>query len=170
MALPYWTLIYAALFCLPPLTHARCDTTPALYQQFKSYRESLNTADRFEQISSFFSKDLSRYYTEKLDQRLNKGDKQRYLNQYWDNLNIGKDIVIVYRQRVTCTQQGPVLKLLAILNTKPDPRGLVDLWDVTVHFVYENEQWLIQSLEYEKNRSHTPLRTEAIVDNFITLP
>lgn len=129
----------------------------------------LNHADQFEQLSIFFSKRFNRYYQDKIN-KAGRLAKQRYINQYWDNLGIGQDIIIVYDYRVVCIKQRPALQLTAVLDNKTTlTKSAVDLWKITVHFRNENHQWLIEQLEYEISRSQKQLSESSIKDNFLIL-
>lgn len=156
----------AALLALPWPAWAQCAMdTDGLYGLFKRYREQVNTASRLEDLTAYFSSAFNGYYAAKMPYAPNGS---RYLTQYWENLNSAKDIVIIYDYKARCMSADRAgLSLLAILN-KPSapPQPQVDLWNVTVHYVREGGQWLIDSFEYHKSESQRMFSESEIVDNF----
>ena len=82
---------------MPCLSNAQCDIeADKLYENFKNYRETINSASRLEDLTGYFSKSFNQYFSNKLATARGKNSKQRYLTQYWDNLNTAGDIVIVF--------------------------------------------------------------------------
>ena len=161
-----------ALLCLtvffPTLSNASCDLP--LYEHFKNYRQQINQADQLEQLSRFFSNSYKQYYKSKINKAVGKHEKQRYLNQYWDNLGIAKDIIIVYDYDIVCRDNDAILKLTTVLDNKTtDATSTVDFWRVTVRYEQEGQMWRISQLEYNKSGSNEPLLEANIVDNFLIL-
>ncbi|KPJ95013.1 MAG: hypothetical protein AMJ53_03890 [Gammaproteobacteria bacterium SG8_11] len=169
MSLKSSTILCGVLALLPWCALAQCDAN-SVYAAFKQYREQVNSATHLEQLSPYFSTTFNQYYTAKLASE--KGST-RYLTHYWDNLNTAQDIVIVYDYAVRCSgkeNNQATLTLLAILNqpsTTPQPQ--VDLWMVKIHYVKEDQQWLIESFEYDKSRSNEVFEENQIVDNFAVI-
>ena len=166
-------LLFGVLLILPLLARAQCDIDHTdLYAVFKQYREQVNTARRLEQLTPYFSTVFNSYYTAKL---ASASTKTRYLTHYWDNLNTGQDIVIVYEYAARCINKGKgqgqaTLTLLTILNqplAPPQPR--VDLWEVHIHYLNEGERWLINSFEYNKSHSDKTFEENQIIDNFAVI-
>jgi hypothetical protein len=174
---PLWLLPFLFLSGFVPVQAARaqCELDAThLYGVFKQYREHLDRADHWQQLTPYFSNAFNQYYTTKL---ASADAKSRYLAHYWDNLNTAKDIVIIYTYTAQCRNEGQqaTLKLLAVLDrpfsepslaTQP---ALVDLWNVRVYYVKEGGRWLIDSFEYDKSQSQQTFKESQIVDNFAVI-
>lgn len=168
-------LLLTPLFGHAAPVQARCPVNAAdLYAEFKQYREHLNSASRLKQLTPYFSNAFNQYYSAKLMPGATQG---RYLTHYWDNLNTAKDIVIIYQYTVQCANHGDnaTLTLLAILEQpfseqgSTTQTGLVDLWEVSVHYVKQGRRWLIDSFEYIKSPSEQTFTESQIVDNFAVI-
>jgi hypothetical protein len=168
-------LLLAPLFAHAALAQAQCQVNSAdLYAEFKHYREHLNRANRLQHLTPYFSNAFNQYYAAKLKPGETRG---RYLTHYWDNLNTAKDIVIIYQYTMQCANHGDsaTLNLLAILEQPFSEQGattqsgLVDLWEVKVHYVKQGQRWLIDSFEYIKSPSEQTFTESQIVDNFAVI-
>lgn len=151
---------------------AACNTDANhVYEKFKEYRKSLDKTRRVEQLSPFFTQGFKQYYQIKIN-KTRGSSKKRFLNQYWDNLNTGRDIIIVYNYLVRCTQNQALLVLDAVLDknsTGSLDASKVDLWNVTIEYQWEQEQWLIQDFAYKKSPQPHKLDSTKIKDNFFRL-
>jgi hypothetical protein len=177
LAVPLLLLVLLLFGAFAPVQVARAqcelDATQ-LYRVFKQYREHLNRADHWQQLTPYFSNAFNQYYTSKLG---SADAKSRYLAHYWDNMNTAQDIVIIYAYTAQCRSQAQqaTLTLLVVLDrpfsepsllTQP---ALVDLWNVKVYYVKEDGRWLIDSFEYNKSRSQQTFKESQIVDNFAVI-
>ena len=171
-----WNRIVKILFAIsavvvPGVAHAKCEiNADNLYEQFKSYREQINTAARLEDLTIYFSQNFNQYFTDKVTHSRGKISKQRYLNQYWDNLNTAKDVVIVFDYTMQCDSTKTSLVLTAILNTNQSNEGQeVDLWNVTINYTKDDPDWKIDSFEYKKLGSRKNYLATEIKNNFVII-
>jgi hypothetical protein len=141
----------------------------ALYKSFKSYRQQINTATKLEDLTHFFSANFNHYFTNKLESADTDEIYNTYLTQYWGNLNTAKDVVIVINYSVHCQNSDARLVLVSILSGTATKGSKVDLWNVTINYIHENNDWKIDSFEYEKlNARHKYSETD-IKDNFVKI-
>ncbi|MGD8886077.1 MAG: hypothetical protein PVF34_10665, partial [Gammaproteobacteria bacterium] len=80
-----------------------------------------------------------------------------------------------------CINNTPALHLVAVLDNtavnKADngaANGDVKLWQVTVYFMYEHNNWKIDSFEYRKlqrrtSKSSRQYTAPDIIDNFVNI-
>jgi len=156
---------------MPCLGNAQCEIkTDNLYEQFKNYRENINTASRLEDLTGYFSNNFNQHFTNKLASASGKTGKQRYLTQYWDNLNTAKDIVIVFDYSVQCIKNNANLALVSILSSANASEGReVELWNVKINYTSENIDWKIDSFEYEKLGPRKDYLATEIKNNFVRI-
>ena len=171
-----WTQFIKLIFffiasTLPYLASAKCDIeTNNLYELFKNYREQINTATKLEDLNVYFSQNFNQYYSDKLTHARGELSKQRYLNQYWDNLNTTKDVVIVLDYSVRCDKGNAALELVSILNIdQPNEGQEVELWNVIINYVKDKLDWKIDSFEYKKLDSRKNYLATEIKDNFVLI-
>ncbi|WP_455200129.1 hypothetical protein [Kaarinaea lacus] len=150
---------------------AKCEiNADNLYEQFKNYREHINTATRLEDLTNYFSQNFNLYYSDKLANARGEASKQRYLTQYWDNLNTLKDIVIVFDYSAKCDKGIATLALVSILDTNQSDEGQeVELWNVLIDYTQDNHAWKIDSFEYKKLGSRKDYLATEIKSNFVRI-
>jgi hypothetical protein len=155
----------------PSAGYTACTTdSENIYQLFVEYREQVNSATRLEDLNHYFSDNFNNYYLKKLDAATTETDKGRLMARYWDNLNTARDIIIVFDYSLNCDKQLADLKLISVLSSKTAVVGQeVELWKVTVRYRNENDQWKIDSFEYDKlGRGQEYLATD-IKNNFVLI-
>jgi len=150
---------------------ADCAADPEkLYQSFVDYREQINTADRIENLSKYFSDNFNQYFQKKVDNARNRVSKGRHMARYWDNLNTAKDIVIIFDYSLTCDQDNSKLALISVLNSNASIEGQeVELWKVTIRYLLEHNQWKIDSFEYTKLDQGQKYLATDIKNNFVMI-
>ncbi len=90
--------------------------------------------------------------------------------RYWDNLNTARDIVIVFDYSLTCNKQISKLSLISVLNSNSITEGQeVELWKVTIRYLYEHNQWKIDSFEYRKLKQGQKYLATDIKNNFVLI-
>lgn len=153
------------------LANAKCEiNTDNLYEQFKIYREHINTATRLEDLTNYFSQNFNQYFSDKLANARGETSKQRYLTQYWDNLNTAKDIVIVFDYSAKCDKKNATLILVSILDTNQSGEGQeVELWNVLIDYTKDNHEWKIDSFEYKKLGHRKDYLATEIKNNFVLI-
>lgn len=168
------------LFARPSMAECLSDAN-AMYDAFKMYRQQLNTAKHIDELKPYFSDNFNQYYGRHLENRHRQPGYNRFLTQYWDNLNTARDIVIVFDFWARCINNTPALHLVAVLDNtavnKADngaANGDVKLWQVTVYFMYEHNNWKIDSFEYRKlqrrtSKSSRQYTAPDIIDNFVNI-
>ncbi|MGD8570431.1 MAG: hypothetical protein PVJ39_20245 [Gammaproteobacteria bacterium] len=171
------TLVLAPMILASPFTVAACRTdAEAMYSAFKSYRQHLNTATHIDELKPYFSTVFNQYYMGRLKKLKSPSASGRFLARYWDNLNTAMDIVIVFDFRAHCVNNSPALELIAVLDTPSTsnnrtnaPNGTVQLWRITLYFVYEQNGWKIDSFEYQKDGGSRQYVASDIIDNFVRI-
>ena len=166
-----FALVFLITVIVYPVAQADCHVDAnALYKSFKRYREQINTATKLEDLTQFFSANFNQYFTNKLESADSDDVYHTYLTQYWDNLNTAKDIVIVFDYSAHCHNREARLALASILSSETATKGLkVNLWSVTVNYISEDNQWKIDSFEYEKLHAGQKYSATDIKDNFVKI-
>ena len=98
--------------------------------------------------------------------------RQRYLAQYWDNLNAARDVVIVFDYSLQCDGQRATLNLISILdNTQARVGQQIRLWQVAIKYVQARQEWKIDSITYEElNHSNSKsYQANEIINNFLNI-
>jgi len=141
-----------------------------LYAQFKSYRQQINTASRIEELTPYFSREFLQYYDLRLAGADNELEKRRNLTQFWDNLNTGRDIIIIFDYSVQCVHTKAILSLVAALESNQHRESTtVQLWHVRISYMMDDSLWKINAFEYETlNNGKSYLATD-IKDNFVMI-
>lgn len=130
----------------------------------------INTASRLEDLTGYFSNNFNQYFGNKLASAGDKVSKQRYLTQYWDNLNTAKDIVIVFDYSVQCNKNDAILALVSILSSANATEGQeIELWNVKINYLNDNLEWKIDSFEYEKLGPRQNYLATEIKNNFVLI-
>jgi hypothetical protein len=165
------TILISLASSMPCLSNAQCDmNADNLYEKFKNYRETINTASKLEDLTGYFSQNFNQYFSGKLTTARGNHSKQRYLTQYWDNLNTG-DIVIVFDYSMKCITRNIVsLALVSILSQTDTSEGQeVELWSVKINYSREHLDWKIDSFEYETLGPGKNYLATEIKNNFVRI-
>jgi len=166
-------LFSLVLIAFPSHSFADCAVErETIYRQFIDYREQINTASRLEDLTGYFSENFKQYFTAKLGSAAGETNKNRYLAQYWDNLNTAKDIVIVFDYSLRCDKNNnkASLSLVAVLSSNGVTEGQeVELWNVTVNYLNENQQWKIDSFKYKRLGPNQKYLATGIKNNFVLI-
>jgi hypothetical protein len=166
------TILISLASSMPCLSNAQCDmNADNLYEKFKNYRETINTASKLEDLTGYFSQNFNQYFSGKLTTARGNHSKQRYLTQYWDNLNTAGDIVIVFDYSMKCITRNIVsLALVSILSQTDTSEGQeVELWSVKINYSREHLDWKIDSFEYETLGPGKNYLATEIKNNFVRI-
>ena len=145
------------------------ENAATLYERFVSYRKAINSARAPQDLAPFFTPAFNRYFQAQLDRAQSDAEKNRALNQYWDNLNNAADIVSVYHYDIVCLPDKTRLRLLASLKSDmPKIGGTIAVWRIAIEYTQQQQSWLIDNIEFNKlKKSPRQLR---LLNNFSVIP
>lgn len=145
------------------------ESAATLYERFVSYRKAINSARAPQDLAPFFTPAFNRYFQSQLDGAQSDAEKNRVLNQYWDNLNNAADIVSVYQYDIVCFPDKTRLLLLASLKSDmPKIGGTIAVWRIDVEYKQQQHNWLIDNIEFNKLKKIP--RHLRLLNNFSVIP
>lgn len=147
-----------------------------MYPLFYAYRTALNQSNSIEGLAHYFSAAFNDYYQSRLTTK-NKARHSVSLNQYWNNLRWGTDILVVTEYAINRQAVDRVELLLVYMNDSPTSSGLestqvqtLPLKHVIVEYIKEAGDWKIHSFEFNMNQSPKQrFDPEKTIDNFVEL-
>jgi len=171
--------------------NVRSVATQQIYPLFFDYRTALNQRKSIEVLANHFSSEFNQYYQSRLKTK-NSERNNLYLNQYWNNLQWGKEILVVTDYGVNRKSADRIQLLLVYISDSlevspvetnrlqanrfqtnglhPGHLQKMTFKQAVVDYLFEAGDWKINAFEFNLNHSQErAFDPEKTIDNFVEL-